>query len=75
MAKLTDIQKVLVELAQPGMSSKTLRKETERAFPKASKKELRLAAFAAMIAIVDSSPDQAVQLQDLALGPAGGTSS
>lgn len=70
MAKQTDIQKTLVELAQPGMSSKQLRKDIEKAFPKASKKELRLAAFAAMIAIADKSPDEAVQLQDLALGPA-----
>lgn len=67
MSKHTDIQAALISLAKPGMQSKQLQKEIAKAFPKASKKDLRLAAFGAMIAIVDQSPDEAMQLQDLAI--------
>lgn len=73
MAKQAEIEKVLVRLARPGMTSKQLRKEIEKAFPKASRRDLRLAAFAAMIAIVDKNPDDAVQLQELVLGPVTST--
>jgi hypothetical protein len=67
MTKQSDIQASLISLAKPGMSSKQLQKEISKAFPKASKKDIRLAAFGAMIAIVEQSPDEAIQLQDLAI--------
>lgn len=70
MAKQNDIEAALLAMAQPGMSSKQLHKEIEKAFPKASKKDIRLAAFAAMISIVEANPDEAVQLQDFALDTA-----
>jgi hypothetical protein len=66
-----EIQTALVELAKPGMASKQLRKEIEEAFPKASKKEIRLAAFSAMIAIVEQRPHEATELQDLAITTKG----
>lgn len=71
MNKQDEIQTALIALAKPGMSSKQLLKELTQAFPKASKKDIRLAAFGAMIAIVDRLPDEAVQLQDLAISKAG----
>lgn len=49
------------------MSSKQLQKEVAKAFLKASKKDFRLAAFGATISIVDEMPDEAIQLQDLAI--------
>ena len=67
MTKQNEIQTALVELVKPGMTSKQLRKEIEKAFPKASKKEIRLAAFSAMIAIVEQRPQEATELQDLAI--------
>lgn len=67
MTKQSDVQAGLIALAKPGMSSKQLQKEISKAFPKASKKDIRLAAFGAMIAIVERSPDEAMQLQDLAI--------
>ena len=70
MTKQSDIQATLISLAKPGMSSKQLQKEVSKAFPKASKKDIRLAAFGAMIAIVEKSPDEAMQLQDLAISKA-----
>jgi len=70
MTKQSDIQAALISLAKPGMSSKQLQKEISGAFPKASKKDIRLAAFGAMIAIVDQSPQEAAELQDLAISKA-----
>tara|TARA_R110002020_G_scaffold34327_7_gene104510 strand:- start:3196 stop:3426 length:231 start_codon:yes stop_codon:yes gene_type:complete len=70
MTKQNDIQAALILLAKPGMSSKQLQKDIAKAFPKASKKDIRLAAFAAMIAIVDQLPEEAAQLQDLAISEA-----
>lgn len=71
MAKQDEIQTALVELVKPGITSKQLRKEIEKAFPKASKKEIRLAAFSAMIAIVEQRPQEATELQDLAITTTG----
>lgn len=68
MAKQSEIQAALIAIAQPGVTSRQLRKEIEKAFPEASKKDIRLAAFAAMIAIVEKNPAEGVQLQDFALG-------
>lgn len=67
VTKKEEIQTALRELAKSGMTSKELRKEIEKAFPKASKKEIRLAAFSAMIAIVEQRPQEATELQDLAI--------
>jgi hypothetical protein len=67
MSKQSDIEATLLSLIKPGMTSKQLQKELGEAHPKASKKDIRLAAFAAMISIVEKSPDQALQLQDLAI--------
>lgn len=67
MTKQNDIQVALISLAKPGMSSQQLQKDITKAFPKASKKDLRMAAFGAMIAIADQLPEEAVQLQDLAI--------
>lgn len=67
MSKQDQIQAALISLAKPGMTSKQLQKEIAHTFPKASKKDIRLAAFAAMIAIVDQAPDEARELQDLAI--------
>lgn len=75
MTKQDEIQTALISIVKPGMSSKQLQKEISRAFPKASKRDIRLAAFGAMITIVDKLPNEATQLQDLALtkvpGPIG----
>lgn len=68
MTKRTKIEQTLVGLTQAGMTSKQLRKEIEKTFPKASKREIRLAAFSAMITIAEMHPDHAVRLQDFALG-------
>tara|TARA_R110002020_G_scaffold176745_10_gene369136 strand:- start:3173 stop:3415 length:243 start_codon:yes stop_codon:yes gene_type:complete len=67
MTKQNEIKTAFVELAKPGTTSKQLRKEIEKAFPKASKKEIRLAAFSAMIEIVEQRPQEATELQDLAI--------
>ena len=67
MTKQNEIKPAFVELAKPGTTSKQLRKEIEKAFPKASKKEIRLAAFSAMIEIVEQRPQEATELQDLAI--------
>ena len=67
MTKQNDIQVALISLAKPGMTSNQLQKDIAKAFPKASKKDIRLAAFGAMIAIVDQLPEEADQLQDLAI--------
>lgn len=68
MPKIKTIQEALIAMVRPGMTSKQLHDEIAKQFPKASKKEIRLAAFGAMIAIVDKSPEEAIQLQDYALG-------
>lgn len=70
MGKQNEIQAALIAMAKPGMSSKQLQKDIGKAFPKASKKDIRLAAFGAMIDIVEASPDEAMQLQDLAISKA-----
>lgn len=67
MSKQSDIEATLLSLVKPGITSKQLQKEIGEAHPKASKKDIRLAAFAAMISIVDKSPDAALQFQDLAI--------
>jgi hypothetical protein len=67
MSKQSDIEATLLSLVKPGITSKQLQREIGKAHPKASKKDIRLAAFAAMISIVDKSPDAALQFQDLAI--------
>lgn len=73
MSKQSDIEATLLTLVKPGMTSKQLQKELGKAYPKATKKDIRLAAFAAMISIVDKSPDAALQFQDLAITKASET--
>ena len=73
MSKQSDIEATLLTLVKPGMTSKQLQKEIGKAYPKATKKDIRLAAFAAMISIVDKSPDAALQFQDLAITKASET--
>lgn len=73
MSKQSDIEATLLNLVKPGMTSKQLQKEIGKAYPKATKKDIRLAAFAAMISIVDKSPDAALQFQDLAITKASET--
>jgi hypothetical protein len=66
-----DIQRTLLALAKPKMSPKELLRETRRAHPKASKKNIIRAAFASIIAVVDSDVDKALMLQDFALKERG----
>jgi hypothetical protein len=61
------IQKTLLELAKPKMSPKELLKQTRKAHPDATKKEIMRAAFGSIIAVVDSDIDKALILQDFAL--------
>ena len=67
MTKRDDIQTALITLAKPGMTSGQLQKDIRKAFPTASKKDIRLAAFGAMISIVEQAPETALELQDLAV--------
>jgi len=67
----TDIQATLLRLAQPGMSTSALWRETKRAHPKAKKKEIVRAAFAAIIDIADGNIDKARLLQNFALDARG----
>ena len=66
-----DIQATLVRLVQPGMSTSALWRETKRAHPKAKKKDIVRAAFAAIIDIADSDIGKARLLQNFALDARG----
>ncbi len=61
------IQGTLLKLAKPKMSPRELLKQTRKAHPDASKKEIIRAAFASIIAVADSDIDKALLLQDFAL--------
>lgn len=61
------IQKTLLQLAKPKMSPKELLKQTRKAHPDASRKEIMRAAFSSIIAVADSDVDTALILQDFAL--------
>jgi hypothetical protein len=67
-----EIADAFVALAKPGTSAKELKREIETAFPRASKKQLRLAAYAAMITLAERNDDAAAELQGYAIaeGPA-----
>jgi len=56
------------------MKSEQLAQVIERVYPKASRKEFRLAAFSAMIDIIEKNPNEAVDLQDLVLTGGAGPS-
>lgn len=66
-----DIQHTLVKLAKPTMTPKELLRQIRKAHPKASKKDIVHAAFASIIAVVDSDADKALRLQDFALKERG----
>ncbi len=61
------IQETLLRLAKPSMSPKELLKQTRKAHPDASKKEIIHAAFRSIIAVADQDADKALALQDFAL--------
>lgn len=61
------LQATLVSLAQPGLSSKDLLKALKKAHPKATKREIIIAAFGSLIEVADSDGEKALRLQDLAL--------
>ncbi|MEQ1902327.1 MAG: hypothetical protein ABL866_16530 [Devosia sp.] len=61
------IQKTLLQLAKPKMTPKELLKQTRKAHPDASRKEIMRAAFSSIIAVVDTDVDKALILQDFAL--------
>ena len=67
----TEIQTTLLKLAKPGMSTSALMRETNRAHPKAKKKDIIRAAFASIIAIADSDIERARLLQNFALDARG----
>ena len=54
-----------------GMSTSALMRETKRAHPKAKKKEIVRAAFAAVITIADNEIEKARLLQNFALDARG----
>ena len=66
-----DIQSTLIRLAKPGMSTSALMRETKRAHPKAKKKDIVRAAFAAVITISDNEIEKARLLQNFALDARG----
>lgn len=66
------VQKTLLRLARPSMSPKELLKETMKAHPKLSKKDVVRAAFSSIIAIADTDVEKALALQDFALQQRGG---
>lgn len=62
-----DIQATLLRIVTPGMSTSALLRETKKAHPKAKKKEIIEAAFAAIIVIADENIEKARLLQNFAL--------
>jgi hypothetical protein len=66
-AKDYEIQVTLMNLVKPRMSPKELLRETKKAHPNATKREIVRAAFASIIAYADSDVDKALILHDFAL--------
>ena len=67
MSKVEEIASTVLLVMTPGMKPKELRKAVEAAHPKASKKDVARAAFYAMIAVADKSPEAAQVLHDAGL--------
>lgn len=61
------IEETLIVAFQPGVAPKDLLKAVRATHPEATKKEIMLAAFAAMILVAESDVDKARALQDFAL--------
>lgn len=66
-----DIRATLMKLARPKMTPKDLLRETRKAHPKATKKEIVRAAFASLIEVADTDVEKALSLQDFALKQRG----
>lgn len=62
-----ELSATLLELVQRDLSAKEMLKEMQKKHPKASKKKIVLAAFAAMIAAAASDPQTAKRLHGFAV--------
>ena len=66
------LEATLLSLVRPRMTPKELLKETRKAHPDASKKDVIRAAFRTVIAAADTDAEKAILLQDFAIKGRGG---
>lgn len=66
-----EIGVTLLQLVQPGVSPRELLRLVRKQHPKARKRNIVLAAFAAILAIADSDLERALLLQNFAIRSRG----
>ena len=67
MPSIETIARTIAELSQPGMKPNELFKAAQERHPKATKKEVRRAAFYALILVAQADPDKVSELHEAAL--------
>lgn len=67
MTSIETLARTIADRTQPGMKPDDLFKAVRERHPKASKKNIRSAAFYALILLADANPMKIAELHDLAL--------
>lgn len=71
MSVLPTIESTLLSSLQPGITPAQLLQRVRKVHPEATKKDIIHAAFAAVIALVESDPQSASTLHDFAMRSRG----
>ena len=67
MSSIEQIARTIADLSQPGMKPQELFKAVQDQHPKASKKDVRRAAFYSLILAAEADPDKVSELHEMAL--------
>lgn len=67
MASIETLARTIADRTQPDMTPDDLFQAVRQRHPKASKKDIRSAAFYALILLADANPMKIAELHDLAL--------
>ena len=67
MSSIEQIARTIADQSQPGMKPNALFKVVQKRHPKATKKEIRRAAFYSLILVAEANPEKVSELHEIAL--------